>query len=226
MQEEMAQRLQNRSRSGTTSAPKITELPNKPPPVKAGPMSLQDELKKKLTKQQQPTKSGPTSPSSGPAKPPNLGELMFKKFDRDDSGAIDANEFQALCAELDYALTDQEKKIGVKMLDSSGSGKIKLSDFLKWWNRGNERWSELKLSDGDLMLRQMAAQAFQTVDTEKKGHIPKANYDKFYQTLVNAKLTSKSKESCFAELDKNGDGTISFAEFVEWLNNSGALKHK
>jgi len=110
------------------------------------------------------------------------------------------------------------------MLDSSGSGKIRLEDFLKWWNRGNERWAELKLSDADLMLRQMAAQAFQTVDTEKKGFISKANYEKFYHSLVSAKLTSKSKEACYAELDKNGDGTISFAEFVEWLNNSGALK--
>jgi len=218
----MALKLQTRNRAGTSSAPKMTELPKTQP--KPAPMNLQDELKKKLTRQTS-TKAPvvPGSPTHG-AVPPNLGERMFKKFDKDDSGTIDAQEFQALCADLDYALTDQEKKIAVKMLDSTGSGKIKLDDFLKWWNRGNERWSELKLSDSDLMLRQMAAQAFQTVDTERKGQITKANYDKFYQTLIAAKLTSKSKEACYADLDKNGDGSISFAEFVEWLNNTGAFK--
>jgi Ca2+-binding EF-hand superfamily protein len=49
-------------------------------------------------------------------------KALFKKYDTDGSGDIDAKEFQILAFDLGLVLTDDEAKTFVKELDTDGNG--------------------------------------------------------------------------------------------------------
>ncbi|KAH9151797.1 hypothetical protein LEN26_003783 [Aphanomyces euteiches] len=57
----------------------------------------------------------------------------FLKFDRDNSGEMDASEFAALSLELGTALTPDEIKEAFTQLDSSADNKISFGEFWSWW---------------------------------------------------------------------------------------------
>ena len=59
----------------------------------------------------------------------------FAKYDRDGSGAIDAEELGNLIAELtdDAPLTLGELEEAVAMLDTDGDGTVDLREFTDWW---------------------------------------------------------------------------------------------
>jgi len=109
-------------------------------------------------------------------------------------------------------------------MDADGSGKIELNEFKTWWGRA-DRWAEMKLDEKDLEIRKQASEAFVAWETEKKV-IEKKDYDQFYDGLIQKKLTTKDKESFLLDLDRNGDGMISFSEYVEWLQRIGTIKVK
>jgi len=156
------------------------------------------------------------------AKQKPLSEIVFDKYDTDKSGQIDAKEFQNLCYSLGYALTQQELDLGVKLLDSDGSGQIGKDEFSAWWKK-SDRWADIKLDDDGVQKRQQVADTFSDFDADKKGSIFAKDFDKFYQSLVDQKLTTKSKEKFLEDLDKNRDGKIQFPEFVEWLERQGSF---
>ncbi|CAK4084454.1 unnamed protein product [Aphanomyces euteiches] len=57
----------------------------------------------------------------------------FLKFDRENSGEMDASEFAALSLELGTALTPDEIKEAFTQLDSSADNKISFGEFWSWW---------------------------------------------------------------------------------------------
>lgn len=155
----------------------------------------------------------------------SMAEIMFEKFDADGSGTIETNEMHLLCNKMGYLITPGEAGLVMRALDLDGSGKIDKNEFKQWWNK-EDRWACIKLDANDLALRQQASEAFSSFDTEGKGVLNRADYEKFYAMLTEKKLTTKPKDAVFADLDKNNDGTISFAEYCEWLVAIGTVKVK
>eukprot|EP00455_Lapot_gusevi_P015725 TRINITY_DN179_c0_g1_i2.p1 TRINITY_DN179_c0_g1~~TRINITY_DN179_c0_g1_i2.p1 ORF type:complete len:202 (-),score=85.24 TRINITY_DN179_c0_g1_i2:70-591(-) len=152
-----------------------------------------------------------------------LSEIMFDKYDADRSGAIDPSEFQLMCFNQGYILSQDELKFAMLELDRDGSGQIEKKEFSSWWERP-ERWQSLQLDESGLEIRRSAAETFSQFDSTGRGVISTADFDAFYQNLVSRNLTNKSKESCKADLDSNGDGTIQFSEYIEWLARIGSIQ--
>jgi len=165
------------------------------------------------------------SAQGGLVKQKSMAEIQFDKFDADGSGAISDVEFQLLCLHYGYALTGDEAKMALRSLDTDGSGVLEVGEFKVWW-AVSDRWKIIQLDDKEMEIRQKASEAFAPYDTESKGLVSKADYEKFYESLVANKLTTKAKDAVFAELDANGDGSISFAEYVLWLQKLGTVQTK
>mmetsp|Transcript_29355 Transcript_29355/g.71545 ORF Transcript_29355/g.71545 Transcript_29355/m.71545 type:complete len:372 (-) Transcript_29355:316-1431(-) len=155
-----------------------------------------------------------------------LAAVMFGKYDTDKSGTISATEFQGLCYNLDHALTDEEVKVAVKVLNKSGSGEIKREEFLEWWKQGSRRWTDIELDAKELKVRVEAAKAFKECDEDGSGSIDKKEYEKFFESLKQHNLTQAPKEDVFRALDADGNGTIQFYEYVRWLNKTGTITMK
>jgi len=155
----------------------------------------------------------------------DLSKIIFDKTDVDHSGSIDTHEFQTLCRNQGYTLSDSEVALVVRELDADNSGGIEYGEFKKWWSDKN-RWSRLKLEEKDLALRKHAAETFAKYDTTNKGAISTKDFDAFYKNLVDHKLTTKSKEDCLRDLDSNGDHLVEFGEYVDWLTRIGTIHVK
>lgn len=62
-----------------------------------------------------------------------MAKNTFLKFDADESGAIDAREFSDLVSSLGVQFSDKECEEAILELDSDGSGRIELDEFVNWW---------------------------------------------------------------------------------------------
>jgi hypothetical protein len=49
--------------------------------------------------------------------PPALSRRIFEKYDTDESGTIDRNEFKAMCYDLGYYLSEPETDIAFRTID-------------------------------------------------------------------------------------------------------------
>ena len=89
---------------------------------------------------------------------------IFKKYDVDQSGALDVSEFEKLLQNLGAQLTETEMEEALKEIDEDQNNTIELSEFLAWWtqraskNRRNTSIISLKLKK----LATKAAQIFFT----------------------------------------------------------------
>ena len=54
----------------------------------------------------------------------------FKKYDGDMSGALDVDEFRAMCREMNWA--DEDIDGSLRLLDADGDGEISFNEFLTW----------------------------------------------------------------------------------------------
>ena len=88
----------------------------------------------------------------------------FRKFDKDNSGYLDAEEFQNLLSALGADISPTELLDALAELDEDGNGKIESSEFISWWthrasnNRRNSSIVSLKMKK----LASKAAQIFYT----------------------------------------------------------------
>mmetsp|Transcript_11284 Transcript_11284/g.27770 ORF Transcript_11284/g.27770 Transcript_11284/m.27770 type:complete len:450 (-) Transcript_11284:191-1540(-) len=146
----------------------------------------------------------------------STAQIVFQKFDRNNSGSIDAKEFQTMCYNLGYMLTATEIKFAVMMLDTDGSGVIESGEFHKWWG-STDRWQKLFLDDDQVKQRTAAANVFRRFDPTGSGAVRNCDFEALHQTLTEFRLTSKNVGQCQEDLDTNRDGKIEFNEFIEWL---------
>jgi hypothetical protein len=72
---------------------------------------------------------------------------IFNDFDKDESGRIDAEEFQAVAYELGEALDDGEVDIIFERLDTDGNG-VSIDTFRTWINGVQVAESESKEGGG------------------------------------------------------------------------------
>eukprot|EP01035_Chromulina_nebulosa_P016321 gene16321-21632_t len=88
----------------------------------------------------------------------------FRKFDRDNSGYLDAEEFKSLLHALGADISPDELMDALAELDEGGNDKIESDEFISWWtkrasvNRGNSSIVSLKMKK----LASKAAQIFYT----------------------------------------------------------------
>jgi len=180
-----------------------------PSPVAKKPMTLQDQLAMAVK----------------PRVNLSTNKDIFAKFEADKVSVIDRTELQLSCRDLGYTLTQAEVTFAITKMGGDPSGRVEVTEFKGWWAR-SDRWSELKLDEKELEVRRQASKGFTAWDSEQRGVIARKDFDRFHESLVQKRLATKDKASCLKELDKTGDGTVTFSEFAEWLSRSGTIKVK
>ena len=66
---------------------------------------------------------------------PDLEELRcpFDRFDTDNNGRIDFQEFSDLLEVTGPLPTEEEKQIAFTVIDTDGNGTVSLDEFISWW---------------------------------------------------------------------------------------------
>eukprot|EP00578_Thalassiosira_sp_NH16_P021397 CAMPEP_0181101490 /NCGR_PEP_ID=MMETSP1071-20121207/13782_1 /TAXON_ID=35127 /ORGANISM="Thalassiosira sp., Strain NH16" /LENGTH=548 /DNA_ID=CAMNT_0023184345 /DNA_START=50 /DNA_END=1696 /DNA_ORIENTATION=+ len=121
----------------------------------------------------------------------------FDKFDEKKDGVISMEEFKLALAEFNY--TDEELAGMFSQMDVNNNGVILYTEFLAATLEMHGRVEEKRL-----------AEAYDHIDDDDSGYISKENLIK----LLGEDVLPSRVEKLIREVDQDGDGMISFEEFL------------
>lgn len=58
---------------------------------------------------------------------------VFDRFDKDENGSIDREEFGQFLAAIGKGMTPEQLAKGFDEIDTNGSGVIEFKEFVNWW---------------------------------------------------------------------------------------------
>ncbi|XP_033641406.1 calmodulin-like protein 11 [Asterias rubens] len=137
---------------------------------------------------------------------------IFAKYDKDGSGCLSQDELKDM-ARQDFGMTKAQAEAFILLTDKDGNQKISFEEFIEWIRSG-DRFSAI--DDKSKFYRlQKAITLFKELDKDGSGVLEKSE--------VNSLLLSQGGkpehfDSHLKALDKSGDGTVSFPEFLDYLN--------
>mmetsp|Transcript_6432 Transcript_6432/g.14518 ORF Transcript_6432/g.14518 Transcript_6432/m.14518 type:complete len:186 (-) Transcript_6432:292-849(-) len=133
----------------------------------------------------------------------------FDKYDEKKDGVISMEEFKLALAEFNY--TDDELNEMFSQMDVNNNGVILYTEFLAATLEMHGRVEEKRL-----------AEAFDHIDDDDSGFISKENLVK----LLGENESRSRIEKLIQEVDTDGDGMISFEEFLIMFRNDNYLAAK
>lgn len=148
-------------------------------------------------------------------------EDVFDQIDVDFSGTLEFDEIWDFLAKQNATITREEAMDKFKALDLNGDGKVSLGEFKQYLQLPDEIAPEsIPIGDGAIeqamaeeAQQQDAEAAFDSIDVDGDGFL---DFDEIWADLearTGLEITKDQAMSVFQELDLNGDGKVSMAEF-------------
>jgi len=150
-------------------------------------------------------------PHNGP-----LSQRIFTKYDTDQDGSIGCNELHALCMEMGVEMSPEQLEVAVKVMDTDGNGTIEFDEFEKWWN-SEDRFGKMQRTPEEIEYLQSAYAKFVSFDKDGNGTIEREEFNDLHVMLTEEKYTTHTVDDDWADMDRDNSGSISFAEYNEWL---------
>ncbi len=143
-------------------------------------------------------------------------KAAFAKFDKDGSGHIDKNELRSVMDELGKEVTDKELDQMLAHADKDGNG-VDFSEFVLMMGK------QVAEDGGE---ESILAEAFKVFDRDGSGYIDRDEMQDIFKRLETNSfrtLTPSQVDDMLKEADTNGDGKISYEEFVKIMVSSQKL---
>ena len=137
---------------------------------------------------------------------------LFAKYDKDSSGSLMDAELKQLLQE-DLGMDTEQAEIYTLLRDEDGSKSLTYEEFKKWLNSG-ENFQFIDDSSKCYIVHQ-AVEMFKKYDTDGQGSL---DVEEFRKVMVDLSYEASHTESAVQALDKDGNGVISFSEFLAWLH--------
>ena len=155
-----------------------------------------------------------------PAKPIEQMEIIrlqqeFLDCDADGDGSITTKELgNALrCLKVKLRISESEIKKVLKEIDLDGDGKVNLNEYYTQMAKSTNR----NLIHRALVQRAKARVQFKKYDEDNSGFISVDEMKLVFEDRTGRKLDMKEVNEMLKETDKDGDGQISYDEFLTLL---------
>ena len=161
----------------------------------------------------------------------NLGELpyatpeetaifraAFNKFDADGSGSIDKQELRLCMEELGRPISESDVDAMMQAADTDGNGSVEFSEFAAMMGK------RVADDDGE---ENILAEVFKVFDKDGSGHIDASELHAIFRNLETdsfRSLNTREVDELLKEADTNGDGKISYDEFVKVMVSKANYK--
>ncbi|RHZ19509.1 hypothetical protein DYB37_002103 [Aphanomyces astaci] len=159
-------------------------------------------------------------------------EAVFQSFDTNGDGVLQMDEFEAALTSLGIAMPAALLHKVVAAIDLDGGNTIDYKEFLAAFSvadmRTDRRGGGDEMTWQDTILQQVAGlfyqhrihirMCFRLFDQDNSGCIDR---DQFrtgiaeFNTILDSPLSADQIDALLVHLDKNGDGVISYKEFLE-----------
>ena len=126
----------------------------------------------------------------------------FSLYDRDGNGSISLLELREVLRNLGEKVTDDEINQIIRMADQDGDGEIDYDEFV-------ELRRKLKGDEKEDLRK-----AFDVFDQDGNGSISQVEL-KIVLDKIGIKMSETELKRTMSEADTDGDGEISFTEFVD-----------
>jgi len=140
----------------------------------------------------------------------------FKLLDKDGSGTLTTNEFLSI---PDLALNPLLERI-LQIFDKNKDDEIQFSEFISVLSTLSDKGTK----EDKLRF------AFQVYDIDSDGYISNGELFRVLKMMVGTNLTDvqlqQIVDKSVLEGDADGDGKISFEEFVKMIGNSDSIDEK
>jgi len=127
----------------------------------------------------------------------------FYVFDKDGDGCITTEELGIVMKSLGQTPTREELLAMVREVDIDGNGTIEFNEFLQMMSK------TVKDTDPEKELKE----AFRFFDRSNDGYISSTEL-RAVMTNLGEKLTDDEVDDMIKEADLDGDGQVSYEEFV------------
>merc|ERR1719469_214603 len=134
----------------------------------------------------------------------------FALFDKDGDGTITADELNIVMRSLGRKPTMEELRAMIAEVDDDGNESIEFPEFLKLMAS--------KLQDTDSV--EEMREAFLVFDRDKSGSVS-ASELKHVMNNLGEQVTNEEVEEMIREADADGDGELSFDDFLQFIQRKG-----
>eukprot|EP00596_Hydrurales_sp_CCMP1899_P008413 CAMPEP_0119051756 /NCGR_PEP_ID=MMETSP1177-20130426/73270_1 /TAXON_ID=2985 /ORGANISM="Ochromonas sp, Strain CCMP1899" /LENGTH=622 /DNA_ID=CAMNT_0007031073 /DNA_START=89 /DNA_END=1954 /DNA_ORIENTATION=- len=135
-------------------------------------------------------------------------EEVFKKFDTDKSGQIDAAELRALFEMLHCDIDDSSMTTAMASLDKDQNGLIDLQEFTLWWISSESR------------MKAEVTKCFESIDLDNNGFISTDEINILLQKLGHPRVAEGVLRIALAEVGGSTACNLSLLEFRTWYEKS------
>lgn len=139
----------------------------------------------------------------------------FALFDKDGDGTITSDELGVVMRSLGRNPTKEELDAMIAEVDEDGSGEIEFPEFLKLMAS--------KLQDTDSV--EEMREAFLVFDRDKSGSVT-ASELKHVMNNLGEQVTDEEVQEMIVEADADGDGELSFDDFLQFIQKKGLINAK
>ncbi|KDO26433.1 hypothetical protein SPRG_08236 [Saprolegnia parasitica CBS 223.65] len=151
---------------------------------------------------------------------------IFRRFDEDTSGTIDAAELKHLLMALGQSVDDAQLPQILAAMDTGGDGVISLEEFTTWWvcmqRRSIASLNAQALTSQVINYHAMTKDSiralrhlFAQFDTDHSGSIDE-NELKHLLARLNWSISDAERHRLMQVIDTSGDGQMDCDEFIAW----------
>ncbi|XP_028398496.1 probable calcium-binding protein CML16 [Dendronephthya gigantea] len=137
---------------------------------------------------------------------------LFMKYDKDKSGVLNQTELRGLF-QGDLGMTKDQAEAYSMMLDKDGNQTVSFEELHQWLTSG-EKFQNANDKCRFYRLKK-AVEMFKKFDADGSGSIDE---NEFRQLMIAINCPRDKIDEAKKSLDKDGNGVISFPEFLQWLN--------
>eukprot|EP00127_Corallochytrium_limacisporum_P006575 Clim_evm4s231 gene=Clim_evmTU4s231 len=152
----------------------------------------------------------------------DLSQVVFRKYDRDKDGSIDAKELDDMCYDMGTPLNPDEIAYVFTQLDKDKSGKIDYDEFKAFW-RTKDRWNTVRIPHDKEDRLNSVTTYFKHFDTNKDGTLSEGEFVHMVTDMQKNGWQIPDGSQLFKDIDMDDNKSISLSEYIAHLVKIGSF---